>query len=66
MKKILSAVMVTAFVLSAASVYAAKVTCTVDAVDGDKVTMTCKKADNLKVGDTVSVKAKKKKAIEGC
>ncbi|WP_028583374.1 selenite/tellurite reduction operon protein ExtJ [Desulfogranum mediterraneum] len=66
MKKIVSALMVTAFVLSAGAVFAAKVTCTVDAVDGDKVTMTCKKADKLKAGDKVSVKAKKKKAIEGC
>ena len=66
MKKVISAVMVAAFVMSASVVLAAKVTCTVDAVDGDKVTMTCEKADKLKAGDKVSVKAKKKKAIEGC
>ncbi|PID71868.1 MAG: hypothetical protein CSB34_05020 [Desulfobulbus propionicus] len=66
MKKIISAVMVGAFVMSASVVMAASVKCTVDTVEGDKVTMTCKKADKLKAGDKVSVKAKKKKAIEGC
>lgn len=66
MKKVISAVMVAAFVMSASVVMAAKVTCTVDAVDGDKVTATCKNADKLKVGDAITVKAKKKKAIEGC
>ncbi len=59
--------MAVAFVMSASSVFAAKsVKCTVDAIEGDKVTMTCDKADSLKAGDKVSVKAKKKKAIEGC
>ena len=66
MKKLVSAVMVVAFVLSASVVLAAKVKCTVDAVDGDKVTMTCKGADKLKAGDKVQVKSKSKKAIEGC
>ncbi|WP_232370859.1 selenite/tellurite reduction operon protein ExtJ [Desulfogranum marinum] len=66
MKKVISAVMVAAFVMSASVVLAAKVTCEVSAIEGDTVTMTCKNADKLKVGDNVSVKAKKKKAIEGC
>lgn len=66
MKKVISAVVVAAFVMSASMVMAASVKCVVDSVDGDKVTMTCKKADSLKAGDSVSVKAKKKKAIEGC
>lgn len=66
MKKMVTVVMVVAFALSAGSALAAKVSCTVDSVAGDKVTMTCKKADKLKAGDAVSVKAAKKKAIEGC
>ena len=36
-------------------------------VDGDKVTMTCKKADKLSVGDKVKISPPKKKgAVEGC
>jgi hypothetical protein len=66
MKKIVTGVMVVAFALSAGVAMASVVKCKVDSVDGDKVTMTCKKADNLKAGDAVSVKAAKKKAIEGC
>ena len=69
MKKVLVAVIVAmAFAVSTASVgMAAKIKCTVDAVVGDKVTMTCKKADKLKAGDKVEVKPKKAKgAIEGC
>jgi hypothetical protein len=66
MKKIISLAMAAAFVVSASTVFAASVKCTVDAVEGDKVTMTCDKADSLTAGDSVTVKAKKKKAIEGC
>lgn len=66
MKKLVIATMVTAFVLSSSMVMAAAVKCTVDSVDGDKVTMTCKKADKLKAGDKVKVKAAKKAAYEGC
>ena len=68
-KGIVSVVLALAFAVSTVGVgMAAKVKCTVDAVDGDKVTMTCKKADSLKAGDAVTVKAKKKAAaaIEGC
>jgi hypothetical protein len=61
-KKIVTAVMVAAFVLSAGAVFAAK--CTVDSVDGNKVTVTCDKVD-VKAGDSVSVKAAKK-GLEGC
>jgi hypothetical protein len=65
MKKLVIAAMVAAFVMSSSMVMAAdKVTCTVDSVDGDKVTMTCKNADKVKAGDAVEVKAKK--ALEGC
>lgn len=47
--------------------FAAKVNCTVDAVDGDKVTMTCEKADKMKAGDKVKVStASKSGAVEGC
>lgn len=58
--------MAVAFALSAGTALAGKVTCTVDKVDGDKVTMTCKNAGKLKAGSKVTVKAAKKKAIEGC
>jgi len=61
-KKIVTAVMVAAFVLSAGAVFAAK--CTVDSVDGNKVTVTCDKVD-VKAGDSVNVKAAKK-GLEGC
>ena len=66
MKKMLTVVMVVAFAFSAGSALAGKVKCTVDKVDGSTVTMTCKKADKLKAGEAVTVKAHKKKAIEGC
>ena len=67
MKKVLAFAMAMAFTVSAASVsMAASVKCTVKAVDGSTVTMDCKKASKLKAGDSVSVKAKKAKAIEGC
>ena len=46
--------------------FAAKLKCTVDAVDGDKVTMTCKKADKLAPGDKVKVSPAKKGTVEGC
>jgi predicted secreted protein len=66
MKKLVTVAMVIAFALSAGSALAAKSeNCTVDAVDGDKFTMTCK-GTALKAGDNVKVKAAKKAAIEGC
>ena len=66
-KGIVSVVLALTFAVSTVAV-AATVKCTVDAVDGDKVTMTCKKADKLKAGDEVKVKAKSSggAAIEGC
>lgn len=52
---------------TAGASFAAKVNCTVDAVDGDKVTMTCEKADKMKAGDKVKVStAGKGAAVEGC
>ena len=67
MKKVLAVAMALAFTASTASVtLAGKVKCTVKAVEGSSVTMDCKKASKLHVGDKVSVKAKKAKAIEGC
>lgn len=66
MKKLVTAILVVAFALSSAGlVMAAKVKCTVDSVEGDKVTMTCDKADELKAGDKVQVKGAKA-AVEGC
>lgn len=65
-KGIVSIVLALTFAVSTIAV-AATVKCTVDSVEGDKVTMTCKKASSLKAGDAVKVKAKKgAAAIEGC
>lgn len=66
MKKLVTAVVVMAFALSAGVVMAAKVKCTVDSVEGNKVTMTCTDASSLKAGAAVEVKAGGKKGIEGC
>ena len=66
MKKVFVIATALAIALSAGVVVAAKVKCTVDSVDGDKVTMTCKKADSLVAGEKVTVKKKKVKALEGC
>lgn len=66
MKKILFTLMAAAFILSSTMVLAASVRCTVDNVEGNKVTVTCTKADKLKAGQDVVVKAKQKKAYEGC
>ena len=65
MKKFAVLMMTGMFALSVASVSMAAETCTVDAVDGDKVTMTCKDT-KMKAGDTAKVKAKAAAAIEGC
>ncbi len=66
-KGIVSVVLALTFAVSTLAV-AATVKCTVDSVAGDTVTMTCKKASKLKVGDSVKVKAKRSggAAIEGC
>ena len=69
MKKAMVFAVAMVFTVSVASVsFAAKsVKCTVDAVDGDKVTMTCEKADAFKAGDDLKIKPPKGGgAIEGC
>ncbi|MCI5159163.1 MAG: hypothetical protein D3906_12165 [Candidatus Electrothrix sp. AUS1_2] len=70
MKKIAAALLVTAFVLSVGTAFAKREECTVKtvAVEGDKATVTieCDKDAELKEGDTVTVKAQKKKKVEGC
>lgn len=68
MKKIVAGFCALFFVVSVAGVsVAAKLKCTVDGVDGDKVTMTCEKADKLKAGDKLKISPPKKgAAIEGC
>ncbi len=67
-KKIVSIALALVFALSTAGMgFAAKLKCTVDSVEGDKVTMTCEKADKMKAGDKIKVSpAKKKGAVEGC
>lgn len=66
MKKMLCAVLVAAFTLSASAAFAAKSECTIDSIEGDKVTMTCKKADGFAAGETATLNTKKKKEIAGC
>lgn len=71
MRKILAALMVTIFALSIGTAFATREECTVKtvAVEDKKatVTMECKKDTELKDGDTVKVKAlKKKQEPEGC
>lgn len=66
-KKIVACAMALVFALSTAGLgFAAKLNCTVDAVDGDKVTMTCEKADKVKAGDKIKVTTAKTGAVEGC
>lgn len=68
-KKIITLLMAMAFTVGVAGVsMAAKaVKCEVKAVDGNTVTLECKKdADTLKVGSKVNVKSAKIKAVEGC
>ena len=67
-KNILALAMALAFTVSTAAVgmAASSVKCKVSAIDGNTVTLDCKKASKLKVGMKVKVKESKKKAIEGC
>ena len=66
-KKLLTLALAVAFIASTATVsLAAKIKCTVDGVEGTKVTMTCDGAADLKAGDKVEVKAAKGKSVEGC
>ncbi len=66
MKKMMVVAVALVFALSA-GVVVAKVKCSVDSIEGDKVTLTCKKASKLNAGDKVVVKkAKAIKALEGC
>ena len=66
MKTLFLMIVATAFLLSSTMVLAANVRCTVDSVEGDKVVVTCAKADTLKGGQKVVVKSKKRVAYEGC
>jgi len=67
MKKMLTGALVLIFALGTAGMsFAAKAGCTVESVDGDKVTMTCEDAGKMKAGDKVKVSLPKKGAVEGC
>ncbi|WP_339136233.1 MAG: hypothetical protein WGN25_20510 [Candidatus Electrothrix sp. GW3-4] len=70
MKKVLAVLMVTAFAFCVGTAFAKTEKCTVKtvAVEGEKatVTMECEKDAELKEGDTVKVRAQKKKVVEGC
>ena len=66
-RKLAASLVAFAFAMSVAGLgYAAKVNCKVDAVEGEKVTMTCEDAAKLAPGDKVKVASAKKGAIEGC
>lgn len=67
-KRMLSAALVLFFVMgSVGSGFAARLKCTVDSVDGEKVTMMCEDADKLKKGDKLRISPPKKgAAVEGC
>ena len=65
MKKVLAALMVTAFAFCVGTAFAKTEKCTVNTVEGDTVTITCKDTE-LKVDDKVKVKVQKKKVVEGC
>ena len=66
--KVLALIMATAFTLGSVGMgWAASVKCTVEKVEGETVTLNCgSKADQLKVGSKVKVKASRAAAIEGC
>ena len=70
MKKVVAALMVTAFAFCIGTAFAKTEKCTVKtvAVEGEKatVTMECKKDVELAVNDQVKVKKAKKKVVEGC
>jgi 2-methylaconitate cis-trans-isomerase PrpF len=70
MKKIVAALMVTAFAFCIGTAFAKTEKCTVKtvAVEGEKttVTMECEKDAEFSDGDNVQVKVKKKKVVEGC
>lgn len=66
-KKLAACVVACTFAVGVAGFgYAAKVDCEVTAVDGEKVTMTCKDASKLTAGEKVKVATAKKGAVEGC
>lgn len=66
-KGIVSVALALIFALGAVGVgFAAKVTCTVDSIEGTKVIMTCEGADKMKAGDKVKVTPPKAGGVEGC
>jgi hypothetical protein len=66
-KKVVTLAVALVFALGAVGIgYAAKVDCEVVAVDGTKVTMTCKDGAKLAPGEKVKVASAKKGAVEGC
>ena len=67
MKKLLAVAVVLMFVSTASVGFAAKLKCEVEGVDGDKVTLKCEDADQLKAGDKLKITPPKKgAAVEGC
>ncbi len=66
-KRIMAALVALFFIAGTAGLgFAAKLKCTVDGVEGDKVTLTCEDADKLKAGDKLKISTPKKGGVEGC
>lgn len=66
-KKIVAFAMAAVFALCTAGMsFAAKISCTVDGVSGDKVNMTCEDAGKVAPGDKVKVNLPRKGGVEGC
>jgi hypothetical protein len=64
-KSMVALLLASAFTFGAAGLsFAAKPECTVDGVNGNKVTVTCEKCDGLKAGDKVKA-AKAECTIDG-
>ncbi|MCI5207675.1 MAG: hypothetical protein D3910_02515 [Candidatus Electrothrix sp. ATG2] len=70
MKKLVAALMVTAFAFCVGTAFAKTEKCIVKTVEvaDEKATVTleCDKDAEIKEGDKVKVKAQKKKVVEGC
>lgn len=66
-KRIMAAIVALFFIAGTAGVgFAARLKCTVEGVEGDKVTLTCEDADKLKAGDKLKISTPKKGGVEGC
>jgi hypothetical protein len=63
MKKFAVILLSVLFWAGAGPAFAAKITCTVSAINGDKVSLTCKDPGKVNAGDEVKVTQQKKKDV---